>query len=150
MSSKILVNIEKTIGQYKVYKDTLNGAKATLAGFNAFLKQQAANGTAAGAALDVLKLKTIGLKAATVALNAAVSFGLSLLASLAVSAVTNFIDNFRSKTEKLTEAMEASHAELEQASSDVDDLEGKIEALNQQIKAAGAETISNVVKSARA
>ena len=93
----------------------------------------------------MLKLKTIGLKAATVALNAAVSFGLGLLASLAVSAVTNFIDNFRSKTEKLTEAMEASHAELEQASSDVDDLEGKIEALNQQIKAAGAETISDIV-----
>ena len=145
ISSNIIDNIKKTIKQFNQYKDTLNGAKATLAGFNAFLKQQANGATNAGAALDVLKLKTIGLKAATVALNAAVSFGLGLLASLAVSAVTNFIDNFRSKTEKLTEAMEASHAELEQASSDVDDLEGKIEALNQQIKAAGAETISDIV-----
>ena len=145
ISSKILKNIKEIVKYFNKYKDTLNGAKATLAGFNAFLKQQANGATNAGAALDVLKLKTIGLKAATVALNAAVSFGLSLLASLAVSAVTNFIDNFRSKTEKLTEAMEASHAELEQASSDVDDLEGKIEALNQQIKAAGAETISDIV-----
>lgn len=95
----MLKNIKDIIDQFNSYKVTLNGAKATLAGFNAFLKQQAANGTAAGAALDVLKLKTIGLKAATVALNAAVSFGLSLLASLAVSGQRLF-NQYKIETEQ--------------------------------------------------
>ena len=87
-----------------------------------------------GASLVYNTAKTIALQVATVALNAAISMGLSL----AITAIISGIDNWIHKNERLietqTEIMQKSQESAEKIKSERENLEGLSRQLNESIK----------------
>lgn len=64
---------------------------------------------------------------------------------MAIQAVITAIQNYKTHSEKLVEAMNESSDAAKQAATDVETVQGKIDSLNESVKAAGAEKISDIV-----
>lgn len=107
----------------KAYVASLNGEKATMSGFNAFIQQHNAGVKASG----------IAAKAAAVGhtlLNAALSMGLSVLIQFAMQGLQWLID----KTKDSIFVTQALEEELETLQSDISDLNSEIDSLNSELE----------------
>lgn len=96
------------------YLSGLNGAQASMSGYITSI----ASAT----------LKTVALQAATIALNAAISFGISAAISLGISAIDNYIHRMDNAIEKAADAK----GELESLSSEISSLKSQISDLDNQ------------------
>lgn len=114
----------------KAYVAQLNGAKATLPGFNAFLTTQNSllgqiKPTTFGATIGM-----IGLKVATLALQTVISFGLALVIQFIINLLTKLADLIKhciNPTKKWAE-------ELSDLKSEISDLQSEIESLNDELE----------------
>ena len=93
-----------------------------------------------------------GLTAKQLALNAAMQIGKQLLFSLGVTAaafvaskIIDYISNLKTRSEELVDAMNDSHDAAEQATKDVEEIQSKIDELNDSLEAAGVKKIEDIV-----
>ena len=93
-----------------------------------------------------------GLTAKQLALNAAMQIGKQLLFSLGVAAaafvaskIIDYISNLKTRSEELIDAMNDSHDKAEQATQDVEEIQSKIDELNDSLEAAGVKKIEDIV-----
>ena len=154
----LLTNTKDVCDLLEQYANDANNAEKALQLFNAGLLEQSDNGYKVSASL----LKLIGAKksdivttgiatAAQLAWNAAVQIGKQLLLSLGVAAVSfiatkivDYIMNLKTRSEELIDTMNDSHDKAEQATKDVEEIQSKIDDLNNSLKAAGAEKIEDI------
>lgn len=94
----------------------------------------------------------VGLTAKQLALNAAMQIGKQLLFSLGVTAaafvaskIIDYISNLKTRSEELVDAMNDSHDAAEQATKDVEEIQSKIDELNDSLEAAGVKKIEDIV-----
>lgn len=94
----------------------------------------------------------VGLTAKQLALNAAMQIGKQLLFSLGVTAVAfvaskiiDYVSNLKTRSEELVDAMNDSHDKAEQATQDVEEIQSKIDELNDSLEAAGVKKIEDIV-----
>lgn len=93
-----------------------------------------------------------GLTAKQFALNAAMQVGKQLLFSLGVAAaafvaskIIDYVSNLKTRSEELVDAMNDSHDKAEQATQDVEEIQSKIDELNDSLEAAGVKKIEDIV-----
>lgn len=93
-----------------------------------------------------------GLTAKQLALNAAMQIGKQLLFSLGVTAaafvaskIIDYVSNLKTRSEELVNAMNDSHDKAEQATKDVEEIQSKIDDLNDSLEAAGVKKIEDIV-----
>ena len=93
-----------------------------------------------------------GLTAKQFALNAAMQIGKQLLFSLGVAAaafvaskIIDYVSNLKTRSEELVDAMNDSHDKAEQATQDVEEIQSKIDELNDSLEAAGVKKIEDIV-----
>ena len=93
-----------------------------------------------------------GLTAKQLALNAAMQIGKRLLFSLGVTAaafvaskIIDYVSNLKTRSEELVDAMNDSHDKAEQATQDVEEIQSKIDELNDSLEAAGVKKIEDIV-----
>lgn len=89
-------------------------------------------------ALDALTI-TLSL-----AKQAAISFGIGLI-TWAASKAVDYIMNLKTRSEELVDAMNDSHDAAEQATKDVEEIQSKIDELNDSLEAAGVKKIEDIV-----
>ena len=89
-------------------------------------------------ALDAL---TISL---AIAKQAAISFGIGLLTWAASNAI-DYLKNLKTHSEELVSAMNDSHEAAQQATKDVEEIQSKIDELNNSLKDAGVDKIEDIV-----
>lgn len=89
-------------------------------------------------ALDALTI-TLSL-----AKQAAISFGIGLI-TWAASKAVEYLMNLKTRSEELIDTMNSSHDAAEQAKQDVDDIQSKIDELNDSLEAAGVKKIEDIV-----
>lgn len=94
----------------------------------------------------------VGLTAKQLALNAAMQIGKQLLFSLGVTAaafvaskIIDYVSNLKTRSEELVDAMNDSHDKAEQATQDVEEIQSKIDELNDSLEAAGVKKIEDIV-----
>lgn len=94
----------------------------------------------------------VGLTAKQLALNAAMQIGKQLLFSLGVTAaafvaskIIDYISNLKTRSEELVDTMNDSHDAAEQAAKDVEEIQSKIDELNDSLEAAGVKKIEDIV-----
>ena len=104
------------------------------------LGQQAQTATtwAQKLALDALTI-TLSL-----AKQAAISFGIGLI-TWAASKAVDYLMNLKTHSEELVAAMNDSHDAAEQATKDVEEIQSKIDELNDSLEAAGVKKIEDIV-----
>lgn len=93
-----------------------------------------------------------GLTAKQLALNAvmqigkqlALSFGVAI-ATWAISKAVEYLMNLKTRSEELVETMNNSHDAAEQATKDVEEIQSKIDELNDSLEAAGVKKIEDIV-----
>lgn len=100
-------------------------------------------------------LVKVGLTAKQLALNAAMQIGKQLLFSLGVTAaafvaskIIDYVSNLKTRSEELVETMNDSHDTAEQATKDVEEIQSKIDELNDSLEAAGVKKIEDIVNPA--
>lgn len=103
--SEVISQSNSSLGAYLT---NLNGAKAGIFSY--------------GKSLAIATVKTFTLETATMALNAATSFGVSFLVSAGISALTSFIDNIIVTQEEIKEAGESARAAIDEIKSGFDGL----------------------------
>lgn len=89
-------------------------------------------------ALDAL---TITL---SIAKQAAISFGIGLL-TWAASKAIDYLKNLKTRSEELVATMNDSHDAAEQATKDVEEIQSKIDELNNSLEASGVKKIEDIV-----
>lgn len=89
-------------------------------------------------ALDALTI-TLSL-----AKQAAISFGIGLI-TWAASKAVEYLINLKTHSEELVETMNNSHDAAEQATKDVEEIQSKIDELNDSLEAAGVKKIEDIV-----
>ena len=89
-------------------------------------------------ALDALTI-TLSL-----AKQAAISFGIGLI-TWAASKAVEYLMNLKTRSEELVETMNDSHDAAEQATKDVEEIQSKIDELNDSLEAAGVKKIEDIV-----
>ena len=89
-------------------------------------------------ALDALTI-TLSL-----AKQAAISFGIGLI-TWAASKAVEYLMNLKTRSEELVETMNESHDAAEQATKDVEEIQSKIDELNDSLEAAGVKKIEDIV-----
>lgn len=94
----------------------------------------------------------VGLTAKQLALNAAMQIGKQLLFSFGVTAaafvaskIIDYVSNLKTRSEELVDAMNDSHDKAEQATQDVEEIQSKIDELNDSLEAAGVKKIEDIV-----
>lgn len=94
----------------------------------------------------------VGLTAKQLALNAAMQIGKQLLFSFGVTAaafvaskIIDYVSNLKTRSEELVETMNDSHDAAEQATKDVEEIQSKIDDLNDSLEAAGVKKIEDIV-----
>lgn len=80
----------------------------------------------------------------SIAKQAAISFGIALV-TWAASKAIDYVKNLKTHSEELVETMNDSHDAAEQATKDVEEIQSKIDELNDSIKAAGVKKIEDIV-----
>ncbi len=95
---------------------------------------------------------TVVLTAAQKAWNIAMQLGKQLLLSLGIAAVTfiatkivDYIMDLKTRSEELVDTMNDSHDAAEQATKDVEEIQSKIDDLNQSLQDAGVEKIEDII-----
>lgn len=101
---------------------------------------------------EVDGLVKVGLTAKQLALNAAMQIGKQLLFSLGITAaafvaskIIDYVSNLKTRSEELVDAMNDSHDKAEQATQDVEEIQSKIDELNDSLEAAGVKKIEDIV-----
>lgn len=93
-------------------------------------------------------LQTIATDALTEALafakQAAIGLGIGFLTWVG-SNIVNYIMNLKTRSEELVETMNESHDAAEQATKDVEEIQSKIDELNNSLEAAGVDKIEDIV-----
>lgn len=82
--------------------------------------------------------------ALAIAKQAAIAFGIGLL-TLAGSKALEYLMNLKTRSEELVDAMNDSHDAAEQATKDVEEIQSKIDELNDSLEAAGVKKIEDIV-----
>ena len=95
--------VSTTNGKLGTYLSGLNGAKASMGGY---VKS-----------LITAKAASIGLKVATVALNASFSMGISLLVSKVISSITEYSERISTAAEKAGEALDTAKSNVKELNS---------------------------------
>ena len=95
--------VSTTNGKLGTYLSGLNGAKASMGGY---VKS-----------LITAKAASIGLKVATVALNASFSMGISLLVSKLISSITEYSERISTAAEKAGEALDTAKSNVKELNS---------------------------------
>ena len=97
-------------------------------------------------------LVKVGLTAKQLALNAAMQIGKQLLFSFGVTAaafvaskIIDYVSNLKTRSEELVETMNDSHDAAEQATKDVEEIQSKIDELDDSLEAAGVKKIEDIV-----
>lgn len=80
----------------------------------------------------------------SIAKQAAISFGIALV-TWAASKAIDYVKNLKTHSEELVETMNDSHDAAEQATKDVEEIQSKIDELNDSLKAAGVKKIEDIV-----
>lgn len=155
----LLPNTKDVCDLLEQYANDANNAQKAQELFNAGLLEQSDNGYKVSASL----LKLIGAKksdivttgiatAGQMAWNYAMQIGKQLLLSLGVAAVTfiatklvDYIMNLKTHSEELVDAMNDSHDAAQQATKDVEEIQSKIDELNNSLKDAGVKKIEDIV-----
>lgn len=93
-----------------------------------------------------------GLTAKQLALNTAMQIGKQLalsfgvaIATWAISKAVEYLMNLKTRSEELVETMNDSHDAAEQATKDVEEIQSKIDELNDSLEAAGVKKIEDIV-----
>lgn len=90
----------------------------------------------------------LALDALTITLSfakqAAIGLGIGFLTWVG-SNIVNYIMNLKTRSEELVETMNESHDAAEQATKDVEEIQSKIDELNDSLEAAGVKKIENIV-----
>lgn len=90
----------------------------------------------------------LALDALTITLSfakqAAIGLGIGFLTWVG-SNIVNYIMNLKTRSEELVETMNESHDAAEQATKDVEEIQSKIDELNDSIEAAGVKKIEDIV-----
>ena len=93
-----------------------------------------------------------GLTAKQLALNTAMQIGKQLalsfgvaIATWAISKAVDYIMNLKTHSEELVATMNESHDAAEQATKDVEEIQSKIDELNNSLEAAGVKKIEDIV-----
>lgn len=93
-----------------------------------------------------------GLTAKQLALNTAMQIGKQLalsfgvaIATWAASKAVEYLMNLKTRSEELVETMNDSHDAAEQATKDVEEIQSKIDELNDSLEAAGVKKIEDIV-----
>lgn len=93
-----------------------------------------------------------GLTAKQLALNTAMQIGKQLalsfgiaIATWAISKAVEYLMNLKTRSEELVATMNDSHAAAEQATKDVEEIQSKIDELNDSLEAAGVKKIEDIV-----
>lgn len=113
----------------QAYIASLNGEKASLAGFNQFIQTHNAG----------IKASGIAAKAAAVghaALNAAISMGLSFLIQFGIEAIMKLVQLFKdwiSPTQKLTEELNDLKKELQDIQSEIETVSSELETMEDRM-----------------
>lgn len=102
-----------------------------------------------GKSLATATVKTFALEAATMALNAATSFGVSFLISAGISALTSFIDNIIITKEEIKEAGEAARNTIDEISTNFENLQKETDDVKTRFAslAQGVENLGKVNQS---
>ena len=112
-------------------------------------EQQLATSTIAATVAQQSQIKTTWLQTvATNALAGALAIAKQAAFALFVWGISKFIDyvkNLKTHTEKLVDAMNESHDAAEQATKDVEEIQSKIDELNNSLEAAGVKKIEDIV-----
>ena len=94
----------------------------------------------------------VSLTAKQLALNTAMQIGKQLLFSFGVAAaafiaskIIDYVSNLKTRSEELVDAMNESHNAAEQATKDVEEIQSKIDELNNSLEAAGVKKIEDIV-----
>lgn len=154
----LLTNTKDVCDLLEQYANDANNAQKAQGLFNAGLLEQSDNGYKVSTSL----LKLIGVKksdivttgiatAGQVAWNIAMQLGKQLLLSLGIAAVTfiatkivDYIMNLKTRSEELVDAMNESHNAAEQATKDVEEIQSKIDELDDSLAAHGRCLVSKV------
>lgn len=154
-----LPNTQDAIALMEDYANHCSDASKTQQLFNAGILEQE-NGVykLSQAFLKEISVKqtstvaTVALTAAQKAWNVVAQYGKQLLLSLGVAAVafiaTKIVDylmNLKTRSEELVETMNDSHDAAEQATKDVEEVQSKIDELNNSLEAAGVKKIEDIV-----
>lgn len=129
-----------------------DGVSAALQATNQTEKQLAATivSTVLGQQVQTATTWTqkLALDALTITLSlakqAAISFGIGLI-TWAASKAVEYLMNLKTRSEELIDTMNSSHDAAEQAKQDVDDIQSKIDELNDSLEAAGVKKIEDIV-----
>mgnify|MGYP004596987187 CR=1 FL=1 len=129
-----------------------DGVSAALQATNQTEKQLAATivSTVLGQQVQTATTWTqkLALDALTITLSlakqAAISFGIGLI-TWAASKAVEYLMNLKTRSEELIDTMNSSHDTAEQAKQDVDDIQSKIDELNDSLEAAGVKKIEDIV-----
>ena len=129
-----------------------DGVSAALQATNQTEKQLAATivSTVLGQQVQTATTWTqkLALDALTITLSlakqAAISFGIGLI-TWAASKAVDYIMNLKTRSEELVDAMNDSHDAAEQATKDVEEIQSKIDELNDSLEAAGVKKIEDIV-----
>ena len=154
-----LPNTQDAIALMEDYANHCSDASKTQQLFNAGILEQE-NGVykLSQAFLKEISVKqastvaTVALTAAQKAWNVVAQYGKQLLLSLGVAAVafiaTKIVDylmNLKTHSEELLATMNDSHDAAEQATKDVEEIQSKIDELNDSLEAAGVKKIEDIV-----
>lgn len=154
-----LPNTQDAIALMEDYANHCSDASKTQQLFNAGILEQE-NGVykLSQAFLKEISVKqastvaTVALTAAQKAWNVVAQYGKQLLLSLGVAAVafiaTKIVDylmNLKKHSEELVATMNDSHDAAEQATKDVEEIQSKIDELNDSLEAAGVKKIEDIV-----
>lgn len=154
-----LPNTQDAIALMEDYANHCSDASKTQQLFNAGILEQE-NGVykLSQAFLKEISVKqastvaTVALTAAQKAWNVVAQYGKQLLLSLGVAAVafiaTKIVDylmNLKTHSEELVATMNDSHDAAEQATKDVEEIQSKIDELNDSLEAAGVKKIEDIV-----
>ena len=154
-----LPNTQDAIALMEDYANHCSDASKTQQLFNAGILEQE-NGVykLSQAFLKEISVKqastvaTVALTAAQKAWNVVAQYGKQLLLSLGVAAVafiaTKIVDylmNLKTHSEELVATMNDSHDAAEQATKDVEEIQSKIDKLNDSLEAAGVKKIEDIV-----
>lgn len=129
-----------------------NGVSAALQATNQTEKQLAATiiSTVLGQQVQTATTwaQKLALDALTITLSlakqAAISFGIGLI-TWAASKAVEYLMNLKTRSEELVKTMNDSHDAAEQATKDVEEIQSKIDELNDSLEAAGVKKIEDIV-----
>ena len=127
--NKYMTSTQGMSNAMKAYAASLNGGKGSLSGFVSFLKLQNAELDQVPPKTFMAKLGMLGLKAASMALNAAISMGLSFIIQFITEGLTKLIDLIKHAINPTVKWRE----ELGELKSQISDVKSEIDSLNSEL-----------------